>query len=86
VHTRACTHTHTLTHTHTHTHTHTKKNTCAHTRPQLTGDPHLVFVEEVALPPPEVQIDHAEQQRNEAELSAAAQVRVCAVCMCSVCV
>lgn len=40
---------------------------------KLTGDPNLVFVEEVALPPPEVQIDHAEQQRNEAELSAAAQ-------------
>eukprot|EP00983_Pelagomonas_calceolata_P052307 1142795-Pelagomonas_calceolata.AAC.4 len=40
---------------------------------KLTGDPHLVFVEEVALPPPEVQIDQAEQQRNEAELSAAAQ-------------
>lgn len=39
---------------------------------KLTGDPHLVFVEEVALPPPEVQIDHAEQARNEAELSAAA--------------
>lgn len=78
---------------------------------KLTGDPNLMFVEEVALPPPEVQvricvcaclplfvmkacrekvlqsfisrlsaaqahthntqIDHAEQARNEAELSAA---------------
>jgi GTP-binding nuclear protein Ran len=28
-------------------------------------------VEEVALPPPEVQIDLAEQQRNEAELAEA---------------
>uniref|UniRef100_A0A6T8VFM1 GTP-binding nuclear protein n=1 Tax=Chlamydomonas leiostraca TaxID=1034604 RepID=A0A6T8VFM1_9CHLO len=40
---------------------------------KLTGDPHLTFVEEIALPPPEVQIDLAEQQRNEAELAAAAQ-------------
>eukprot|EP00955_Chlamydomonas_euryale_P112881 366169-Chlamydomonas_euryale.AAC.4 len=40
---------------------------------KLTGDPHLSFVEEVALPPPEVQIDVAEQQRNEQELAAAAQ-------------
>jgi GTP-binding nuclear protein Ran len=40
---------------------------------KLTGDPHLTFVEEVALPPPEVQIDLAEQQRNEAELEQAAQ-------------
>ena len=35
-------------------------------------DPQLQFVEEVALPPPEVQIDLAEQQRNEQELAAAA--------------
>jgi GTP-binding nuclear protein Ran len=42
---------------------------------KLTGDPNLAFVEEIALPPPEVQIDLAEQQRNEAELAAAAQVR-----------
>ena len=40
---------------------------------KLTGDAHLAFVEEVALPPPEVQIDLAEQQRNEQELAAAAQ-------------
>ncbi len=40
---------------------------------KLTGDPHLSFVEEVALPPPEVQIDLLEQKRNEAELEQAAQ-------------
>ena len=32
------------------------------------SDPQLQFVEEVALPPPEVQIDLAEQERNEREL------------------
>jgi hypothetical protein len=31
----------------------------------------LQFVEEVALPPPEVQIDLAEQERNERELAEA---------------
>lgn len=40
---------------------------------KLTGDTHLTFVEEVALPPPEVAIDLLEQQRNEAELEQAAQ-------------
>lgn len=35
------------------------------------SDPHLQFVEEVALPPPEVQIDLAEQERNERELAEA---------------
>lgn len=35
------------------------------------SDPHLQFVEEVALPPPEVHIDLAEQQRNEQELAEA---------------
>jgi GTP-binding nuclear protein Ran len=40
---------------------------------KLTGDAALSFVEEVALPPPEVQIDLAEQHRNEQELAAAAQ-------------
>lgn len=35
------------------------------------SDPQLQFVEEVALPPPEIQIDLAEQQRNEAELAEA---------------
>lgn len=39
---------------------------------KLTGDPHLTFVEEVALPPPEVHIDQAEQLKNEQELEAAA--------------
>lgn len=39
---------------------------------KLTGDPALTFVEEVAMAPPEVQIDLAEQQRNEAELAQAA--------------
>lgn len=38
---------------------------------KLTGDPHLQFVEEVALPPPEVAIDLAEQERNERELAEA---------------
>ncbi|KAF8070880.1 RAN-A1 [Scenedesmus sp. PABB004] len=42
---------------------------------KLTGDPHLQFVEEVALPPPEVQIDLAEQERNERELAEARQRR-----------
>jgi GTP-binding nuclear protein Ran len=35
------------------------------------SDPHLQFVEEVALPPPEVAIDLAEQERNERELAEA---------------
>jgi len=35
------------------------------------SDPHLQFVEEVALPPPEVTIDLAEQERNERELAEA---------------
>jgi hypothetical protein len=35
------------------------------------SDPHLQFVEEVALPPPEVAIDLAEQERNERELQEA---------------
>lgn len=35
------------------------------------SDPHLQFVEEIALPPPEVQIDIAEQERNERELAEA---------------
>ena len=35
------------------------------------SDPQLQFVEEVALPPPEVQIDLAEQERNERELAEA---------------
>lgn len=39
---------------------------------KLVGDDKLTFVEQVALAPPEVQIDLAEQQRNEAELAAAA--------------
>jgi GTP-binding nuclear protein Ran len=39
---------------------------------KLTGDEKLTFVEQVALAPPEVQIDLAEQQRNEAELAQAA--------------
>ena len=39
---------------------------------KLTGDPALTFVEEVAMAPPEVHIDLAEQQRNEAELAQAA--------------
>ena len=34
-------------------------------------DPNLHFVEEVALAPPQVQIDMAQQQQNEAELNAA---------------
>jgi hypothetical protein len=34
-------------------------------------DPNLQFVEEVALPPPEVKIDLVEQQKNEAELAEA---------------
>ena len=38
---------------------------------KLVGDPQLQFVEEVALPPPEVQIDLAEQERNERELAEA---------------
>ena len=38
---------------------------------QTRSDPQLQFVEEVALPPPEVQIDLAEQERNERELAEA---------------
>jgi len=38
---------------------------------QPRSDPQLQFVEEVALPPPEVQIDLAEQERNERELAEA---------------
>jgi GTP-binding nuclear protein Ran len=37
----------------------------------VCSDPHLQFVEEVALPPPEVAIDLAEQERNERELAEA---------------
>ncbi len=37
----------------------------------LCSDPHLQFVEEVALPPPEVAIDLQEQERNERELQEA---------------
>lgn len=39
--------------------------------PACRSDPHLQFVEEVALPPPEVAIDLAEQERNERELAEA---------------
>ena len=35
------------------------------------SDANLHFVEEVALAPPQVQIDMAQQQLNEAELNAA---------------
>lgn len=37
-------------------------------------DPNLAFVEQVALAPPEVQIDAAQQLRNEEELKEAAQM------------
>lgn len=37
-------------------------------------DPNLAFVEQVALAPPEVQIDIAQQAQNEAELQQAAQM------------
>merc|ERR1712072_1656370 len=40
---------------------------------KLTGDEKLTFVEQVALAPPEVLIDLADQQRNEQELQEAAQ-------------
>ncbi|XP_013675999.2 GTP-binding nuclear protein Ran-2-like [Brassica napus] len=39
---------------------------------KLAGDPNLHFVESPALAPPEVHIDVAEQQKNEADLIAAA--------------
>ncbi|CAN1762763.1 GTP-binding nuclear protein Ran-A1 [Linum perenne] len=39
---------------------------------KLAGDPNLHFVEAVALRPPEVEIDIAQQQQHEAELAQAA--------------
>lgn len=39
--------------------------------PPPCSNPQLQFVEEVALPPPEVQIDLAEQERNQKELDEA---------------
>ena len=48
---------------------------CAVARDLMPGaacrDPNLHFVEEVALAPPQIQIDMAQQQQNEAELNAA---------------
>jgi hypothetical protein len=44
---------------------------CPFQQPTTHSDPQLQFVEEVALPPPEVQIDLAEQERNERELAEA---------------
>merc|ERR1712072_1241273 len=40
---------------------------------KLTGDDKLIFVEQVALAPPEVTFDVTEQKKNEEELQEAAQ-------------
>eukprot|EP00746_Dinoflagellata_sp_MGD_P160299 gnl/MRDRNA2_/MRDRNA2_86968_c0_seq1.p1 gnl/MRDRNA2_/MRDRNA2_86968_c0~~gnl/MRDRNA2_/MRDRNA2_86968_c0_seq1.p1 ORF type:complete len:220 (+),score=13.24 gnl/MRDRNA2_/MRDRNA2_86968_c0_seq1:22-660(+) len=41
---------------------------------KLTGDDKLVFVEQVALAPPEIEIDLAEQEKNERDLQIASKI------------